>query len=392
MRPSTRFLRLEASPPMSPGTPVAEGEPARGPRPARARSGLRDLAVAALLAAIAGGPAPGVEASVPGAVRIVGRSPAGHGSASGHGAAAAGFQEAVPLSRLEVALWPEYDRPEMLVIYRATLAADAELPAEVRFEIPAAAGEPNAVAGADAAGRLVNLDYERRVEGERAAIVFTASRPDLQIEYYDPGLQREGARRSYGFVWPGNHAVADLTVQIQRPVGANDLTVTPEATAQGVADDGLVYAEVPLGEVPAGATRRVDLEYLKPDSGLTAEALAAAAPETEAGTPPAAGADDDVPLGWIVGGIALILAAVLATLLLLGRTRTGEVHAGPVGTPRTASGEKGSGAPDHSAAYGAAGSGGARTASRFCTRCGAPAQEEDRFCHACGSALRSNSG
>ena len=37
---------------------------------------------------------------------------------------------------LSVALWPEFDRPETLVIYRAQLDANTPLPAELSFMLP----------------------------------------------------------------------------------------------------------------------------------------------------------------------------------------------------------------------------------------------------------------
>jgi hypothetical protein len=43
------------------------------------------------------------------------------------------------LSTLEVSLWPEFDRPDVLVINRGLLAADAGLPAPVEIRIPASA-------------------------------------------------------------------------------------------------------------------------------------------------------------------------------------------------------------------------------------------------------------
>jgi hypothetical protein len=54
--------------------------------------------------------------------------------------------EAVVLSQLRIDLWPEHDRPNMLVIYKAVLGSDVTLPVSLTFRIPAAAGEPNGVA------------------------------------------------------------------------------------------------------------------------------------------------------------------------------------------------------------------------------------------------------
>lgn len=53
-------------------------------------------------------------------------------------------QQGVTFESVQIDLWPEYDRPDMLVVYRFVLAADAQLPTELSLRIPAAAGTPNA--------------------------------------------------------------------------------------------------------------------------------------------------------------------------------------------------------------------------------------------------------
>ena len=45
-------------------------------------------------------------------------------------------QPPAPLDTLNIALWPEYDRPEVLVIYRGRVADDVPLPATLTFTLP----------------------------------------------------------------------------------------------------------------------------------------------------------------------------------------------------------------------------------------------------------------
>ena len=52
------------------------------------------------------------------------------------------------LSLLDIAVWPEFDRPLVLVIIQAELSADTTLPAPLTLRIPAIAGQPYAVAPA----------------------------------------------------------------------------------------------------------------------------------------------------------------------------------------------------------------------------------------------------
>lgn len=72
-------------------------------------------------------------------------------------------QNEITLASLEIDLWPEYDRPDMLVIYRLTLDNSVKLPAQLTLRIPAAVGAPYNVAYEDAAdGMLYNLNYSTR--------------------------------------------------------------------------------------------------------------------------------------------------------------------------------------------------------------------------------------
>ena len=110
---------------------------------------------------------------------------------------AAAPQPETVLSSLGIDLWPDYDRPGVLVIYRATIAPDVLLPTRLVFRIPAAAGLPNAVAERPADGQLMSLPYNRTVDGETARIDLMASRPIVQLKYYDPAITRDGVSRSF---------------------------------------------------------------------------------------------------------------------------------------------------------------------------------------------------
>ena len=70
-------------------------------------------------------------------------------------------QGVLRLAELEVDLWPEYDNPGVLVIYKAKLPADVSLPVNVSLKIPAAAGEPFAVAVRQMDGALLNAAFLR---------------------------------------------------------------------------------------------------------------------------------------------------------------------------------------------------------------------------------------
>ena len=120
-------------------------------------------------------------------------------------------------------LWPEYDRQAVLVIYRITLPPSVSLPVDLTIRIPAASGEPSAVAvkQATATGEtsLFTIPYTRQVSGEWALIQMTATNPEVQLEYYNSGLLKQEQSRQYEYRWPGDYAVNSFSIQVQHPSG-----------------------------------------------------------------------------------------------------------------------------------------------------------------------------
>ena len=60
---------------------------------------------------------------------------------------------------------------------------------------------------------------------------FAASRPVIQLEYYDPGLERQEALRTFTFTWPGDYEIGTLNVSVTyRLTADNELMMEYAAT------------------------------------------------------------------------------------------------------------------------------------------------------------------
>lgn len=212
------------------------------------------------------------------------------------------------VERLEVALWPEYDRPEMLVILRGELPAGTPVPADL--SIPIASDVPNlhAVAWEDTQGglKLAQYDLESR-DGRRYLDLSTPSR-SFRVEYYG-SLERNDSLRTFTFKWPGGPAVESFGYRVQVPPGATDVVASPPPSGEGLASDGLTYLRGELGEVPVGETRRIELSYRKTSDTLTAPASSSPSGEPAAPSPPMA-ASSDTPW-WPVYVVAALLFGIL---------------------------------------------------------------------------------
>jgi hypothetical protein len=293
-------------------------------------------------------------------------------------------QNAVIFTSLEIDMWPEYDRPEMLVIYRIELSPEVPLPADVSIQIPAAAGEPNAVAVRDPNGSLLNAPFERDVNGDWAIITLTASMPGIQIEYYDPRLITDGFERNYELNWMGDYPTESLIVKLQQPLGAEEVLTVPGATSANQGSDGLTYHIIDLGPQPAGLTTDVTISYVKDTDTLSVERFNVQPSAPISGTTSGRVTIMDV-LPWGLGVIGILL--LIGGLWWYWQTGRGQ-H-----TPQRSSRgrrSRGKRSPHQARRAPKADQGTTVTADKgvYCHQCGKRAETGDRFCRSCGTKLR----
>jgi hypothetical protein len=174
-------------------------------------------------------------------------------------------QSEIIFDSLEVQLWPEFDRPEMLVIFQIKISSDTPLPAQLSLRIPREAGEPFSVAMQDVDGMLYNLDYTTTVEDDWLRIDFLTRSSAVQLEYYDPRLLHHGASRRFDFVWHGDYAVKSMVVHLKQPLPSEGLDATPEGFQAGPTNsEGMAYYTAVLGKLPAGQLLSISINYEKP--------------------------------------------------------------------------------------------------------------------------------
>lgn len=303
-------------------------------------------------------------------------------------------QTPVTLESAQVELWPEYDRPEMLVILAGSLPADTQLPTTLSVRLPPAATLHAAAQRDDAQGGLINATYTTGIVDGSTVVTLTLTQPNFHLEFYDGSLVSDGRQRRYTFTWPAEWTAAATRVRVQEPAGASNLTVTPTLSPAGKGDFGLEYLAGDLGAIRADQATRIDLTYDKTATALSAET----APTTS--LPPAAGSS--LLPAPVVIGLAVLVGALLLGIWLWNRQRrpvsvsprrtaAGSRSPAPASKPvRPATSTPAPPTPRQSDnPLPAASPHSASTTPRFCTQCGQPLQAGDRFCRACGTAVRS---
>jgi hypothetical protein len=282
----------------------------------------------------------------------------------------AAAQTSQRLQQLNVALWPEYDRSAVLVIYQAELPADVTLPATVELPIPLDAGQPHAVASLTDNSGLVNADFQVRQDGPWSIVSVQAEASTIWLEYYQD-LTTVGDGRSFTYVWPGTIPVDNLTFEVQEPVGSSNLQIQPAPSSSRTDGSGLTYRQGGLGSLAAGQEATIDVEYTKSGSTLTADVVPppTSSEQTSRGQgnallewPPSAAT-------WAAGLGTLGLVALLVAGVMAIRARRPR--------PRKRGRGRRSRAKDRAQAD--------SSGIRFCPQCGKTVRPADRFCRHCGA-------
>ena len=270
-------------------------------------------------------------------------------------------QQGVHFSELMIEIWPEYDQPEVLVIYRGFLSPEVSLPAEISFQIPAEAGQPNAVAVRDPNQQLISVQYQRVLRGDWAEITFTATSQEIQFEFYDPALSTAGEQREYTYRWPGNHQVDQGLIQVQQPRSSQNIEITPALGNSFVGSDGLTYyyrQYQPLPQEPL----TIELAYTK-SSQVLSVGEEPVQPSVPIEVKPSLSFQGRSLLPWILGGLGLLL--LLGAVLLYRGLGTEAQFPLRFGDLLFSGSEK-------------------SPARGYCPSCGTPRGERDRFCRKCG--------
>ena len=292
----------------------------------------------------------------------------------------AAAQTGLELDTLRIDIWPEYDQPSVLVIYRFTLAADTALPAQVSMRIPADAGEPYNVAMKDVDGMLYTLSYTTRLDGDWLWVDFSSTSAEVQLEYYDARLHADGAARHFTYTWPGDFTVHDVNVIVQQPLHAAEMAISGLESAGTPGSDGMTYYAANFGALQQGEGFSLEMDYTNASGALSAVSqpvMPVQALEEGAGQRTSfLGV-----LPWVLGGFGLLL------ILFGGWWYVRTVKGAPGAkkrrhTPRRSEVEAPYGPP-------ASGDGPAPVEGAvYCHQCGKRAGSGDVFCRACGSKLR----
>ncbi len=275
----------------------------------------------------------------------------------------AAAQGQVTIDSVTVSLWPEYDKPDMLVINYIMLSKNTSLPAQLDVRV-AADAVLNTVAVGEASGSVTDqgIEYTTKKDGEWLVISVIATGSAVQVEYYSPSLQKNAALRSYSHNWLSDYDVANFGVVFQQPFDATDFASSLSLQDDGVHSDNMQYYISNVGFVPAGKALTFDVRYQKPTDVLSVSRLEVQPVVVSEDTPGRVSLNNYLP--YIIGGLGVIM--IVGGLLYY---RQSGRNVSKKSRRRHAEGGEGE-------------------TGVYCAQCGTRARGGDRFCRTCGSRIR----
>lgn len=271
----------------------------------------------------------------------------------------------VRIDILTMAIWPEYDRAETLVVYRIQLDDESPLPPELAFRLPAYVEEMHAVAYEDSSGGLMSLGQEAidlRREDDGLWLTIPVTSPRLQFEYYDPNiLAKEGDVRQLTYEFTAPYPITTASFEVQEPFEAEDYLLSPSPKSTITGGDHLRYHIITANDLAAGEQLKLSASYKRATDGPSLDVIRAEAAAST--TPSSSFLASELPV-WVyiaVGLIGLLLLAGVGYWWWKGRSNAQKT-------------QKRNGVKAKS--------------TRYCHNCGAALGKKDHFCKACGTEVR----
>ncbi len=285
---------------------------------------------------------------------------------------AAHAQSPVSFDTVDVSIWPEYDTPTVLVIYKISLPEQTPLPIEVTLKMPAGVGKISALAVGEKAETVTDtgVDYRFSPGSDFSQVSVKATGRFIQVEYYDPGLVKEANQHAYHYEWPADNTVNSFRFEFRQPLQSSNLTIEPALTNAVVDSEGFSISEFKQFNIKAGEKVGFDIKYQR-DTDAPSTSFLKVEPSTPIDQAATGQSTWMALLPWGLGGLGVILLS-MAGYFYWSSSKNNRITA--------ASRKRHTGKN--------AGDDGDESNEIYCSQCGKRAKSGDRFCRACGGRIR----
>jgi hypothetical protein len=166
------------------------------------------------------------------------------------------------MARLRLSIWPEYDDPRVLIMFRGEMAPRQAFPASITLPIPKGAEIIGAGMISDR-NELLLHPHQVLPGDSQDTLQLNLPVPRFFVEFYYNPFTASGPEKRFVYPAPTTYPIDLFEVDIQQPLKATAFTVDPAPMERTTDKEGFTYHQFASRDVGKGHHQTFTIAYTK---------------------------------------------------------------------------------------------------------------------------------
>ncbi|MBT4522802.1 MAG: hypothetical protein HOC23_22615 [Halieaceae bacterium] len=168
------------------------------------------------------------------------------------------------IGRMQVALWPEYDDPGILVIYDGRFENVSQFPIKTSFLVPKGAIINDACSLSHEGQHFCQLYTVKKTEEFDQVEVYLPY-PNFYLSFHFTAFDIADENRAFSYRIRSNHAIERLEVDIQQPLRSSEFHLSPTGGELKISNNENHYYYA-YDDLEPGDETAFNIDYVKRDN------------------------------------------------------------------------------------------------------------------------------
>ena len=166
------------------------------------------------------------------------------------------------MARLRLSIWPEYDDPRVLIMFRGEMTPRQAFPASVTLPLPK--GAEIIGAGMISEQNELLLHPHQVLPGDsQDTLQLNLPVPRFFVEFYYNPFTTSGPEKRFVYPAPTTYPIDLFEVDIQQPLQAGAFTVDPPSMERTTDKEGFTYHQFTSRNIEKGQSQTFTIAYIK---------------------------------------------------------------------------------------------------------------------------------
>lgn len=166
------------------------------------------------------------------------------------------------VARLRLSIWPEYDDPRVLIIWRGEMTPHQAFPTSITLPLPKGA-EIIGAGMISEQNELLLHPYQVLPGDAQDSLQLNLPVPRFFLEFYYNPVTASGAEKRFTYTAPTIYPIELLEVDIQQPLHASNFTLDPPSMERLTDNQGFTYHQFAYRDLRKGQTPTFTVSYTK---------------------------------------------------------------------------------------------------------------------------------